>query len=173
MTYWDTLQPKHYAKMQARHKALWEFVFRFCDQHDPHSILEIGGGMNPPLGFAFEYHNIDLNGNADAIHGDFMEVPVERFTGVGLLLAANVIEHMPQGWEPFLTKVLAVRPRHAIINFFNGLDREADYLRTDGHGIARNRYSKTTISAWLKARKVRHQFRVLAKRDTVLSIQGE
>ena len=170
MTYWDTLTSRHYSKMLVRHQATWDFILRHCDEHDPHSIVEVGCGMEPILRIATRYQGIDLNENTDAIHEDFVTMSVESFEGVDLLVAANVIEHCPTGWQPFLEKVLEANPRYAIITFFNRLKRPQDYLRIDAQGINRNRYSGRKIRSWLRRKQIKHSFHVLTKRDTILVI---
>ena len=170
MIYWDGLEQQQYDKMIMRHIATWKFVLQFCAKHCTMSILEIGCGMKSPLRYFPEYHGIDLNENTDAIHRDFVTMSAATLKGKDLLVAANVIEHHPKGWQPFLEKVLEVGPRYAIVTFFNRLKRPQDHLRIDAQGINRNRYAGRKIRSWLRRKQVKHSFHVLTKRDTILVI---
>ena len=132
--YWTKKPLRIYEDMIKRHLNTWCFIQGFVIACKVNNIIEVGGGnISPVKKMVKDYLNIDINKNVEAITGDFTKMDLSNIKTPDLLLASNVIEHC-NGYSNFFNQVKKLKPRHTIITFFNGLERDSDIFRiiTDG-----------------------------------------
>lgn len=187
-------QPAWYERRRSGHLDLWQFVSAFVKVHRIASMLEVGGGHGYASTMVKRYCGIERNPlavsegqilypTAEFIEGDFCSIDTSPFRGrYELVLACAVIEHCPS-FEVFLSKALAVEPRHVLVSFFRGLDRERDEIHSQtaddtswsakGGVYYDNSYSQRTVTRWLESQAgVRWRFRMVGE-DTVLMIERQ
>lgn len=157
--------------MLMRHRALWQWIEQFINEHQIHSVLEIGPGLVSPVGeWVKHYYAIDVNTKTDAAHADFTQINVRSLPHADLLLAANVIEHCPS-YEPFLLQAKMYCASYTIVSFFNRIWRDDNHIRKCHSKVYKNRYSKKRIEQWLEAQKWPYQWHVLARNSIVLLLE--
>ena len=122
--FWNTVEKTAYNSMYKRHYPLHSWLKEFIKEKGIESIFEIGGGtINAGNHYVKDYIAVDINENADAIHEDFKTIDVSQFKKrFDLVLSCSVIEHN-YGYEEFLEQIVRLKPKYAVISFFNGLDR--------------------------------------------------
>lgn len=169
--YWNKRKGSHYRMMARRHPALWRFVREYIEEREICRVLEVGGGLESKAReWVPHYQGIDLNEKTDAIHEDFVTMDVTPFQGVDLLLACAVIEHCPEGYEPFLEQVRRLKPKHAVVSFFNTLRWSANSVMQSEDGYWLNVYSGEELTRWLDESGFNFTIRRLSKNDSVLII---
>lgn len=171
MNYWSKKDTNIYKGMTQRHHEFWRFVARFIKEKNIQSILEIGCGFNSPIKNIAKYTAIDINEQVDAIHEDFTKMDISPYKGYDLLVASAVIEHC-EGYSDFLEQVKKAEPKHAIITFFNRLDRDRDlYMTTTKDPIGTfpwNRYSKVGVENKLKELGFQYEIIRIMKDDVLI-----
>jgi len=162
----------YYRRMQRNHSYQWKFIQEFIVEKEINSVLEIGCGLCPLVrDLVTKYQGVDLNTHADAIHANFLDLDVQAFVGWDLLLAANVIEHAPTGYVPFINQVVKAGCKWAIITFFNGLEWVANSCRNHPFGFPLQVYSRAKLEEFLRNEGLDYEIRVLTWKDTVLIIR--
>lgn len=130
-----------YKTMLHRHPQLWEFIKSFIEENKIKSVLEIGGGYAwiPKYGIK-DYVSIDINEKVQALNQKRypqFEFVVEDFADTfplvyrdrfDAIFAIGVIEHTPR-WKEFLQNIVDIRPKYAIVTFFNGLNNKKPAYR--------------------------------------------
>ncbi len=155
------------------HPELWLAVEAFIRERDIKSMVEIGGGHGYASELVDEYLGIERNPVAVIdgrklypamrfIHAPLTEEKVADITGqYQLFLACAVAEHC-ESFETLLQFALKLTPRHILISFFRGLDREENEINrveseqtvwSEAGGVYWNNfYSGNRLRKWLDLR---------------------
>lgn len=158
--------------MQRRHSILWEWVHAYIVEHDIHNVFEIGCGQLPLVRqWVPHYQGVDLNITTDALHDDFLTMELSPWLGTDLVLACGVIEHCPEGFSPFLHRICAMKPKHAVVSFFNGLRQAGKDFAYEKYGYFFRGYSGASLIAWLDENAPGYELRKLSSHDVVLILQ--
>lgn len=174
--WWDDKGRNAYELMNRRHRLLWAWVKNFIKENKIKSIFEVGGGLTSEAkGLVPIYQAVDINRQTDAIHEDFTKMDVSPWKNkFDLFLGCGVVEHC-DGYAEFFKRVIALKPKHAIISFFWGVNRSNDRRLESGtksgkHFFWYNKYSRAGIEEELKRLEVfdKSQFVTLGKRDIIL-----
>lgn len=174
MNFWSKNKKEIYEPMIKRHRDLWKFVENFIKEKNIKSVLEVGcGKIQLTKKLVPIYQCVDINNQTDAIHEDFTKMDTSSFK-CDLLLACGVIEHC-NGYSKFLEQIKRIRPKYAIVSFFNKLSWKDDYMMESAKAGAENkfwwnRYSQKKIEEKLKELGLSYSFIVFSKRDIVLVI---
>ena len=180
MSYWDTKSEKTYSGMRKRHPDVWHYLDRFIAARKIKSILEVGCGLvSPVCNMVDEYQAVDVNISTDAIHEDFTTMDVTQFEGkYDLLFSSAVIEHC-NGYEKFIEQVVKVKPKYAIITFFNGLHWEENLFMEcikEEETLGKfwwNRYCEKSLKDFLSKLGLNYDltnYKAFHKRDVILFI---
>lgn len=173
LVWWNARTPFRYQRMLWKHRRLWKYVKRYILQHEIQSILEAGCGLMPPARqWVPQYQGVDLNERADALHEDFLRLDLAPWVGVDLFLACGVMEHMGPEYRTFLQQIALVRPKHALVSFFQPLMPERSSYRWQSEGYWLNRFCEQDLLDWTAAAGMMGRIERISRRDAVLVIEG-
>ncbi len=148
-----------YLRMLDRHRPFWSAMHEFVYANGIESMIDVGCGVGELCESVVSYTGIDTNaqvlednyelyGKGVWCNVDWMEIPTDGLT-VDLLLAASLIEHC-ESFENFLTMVLAVQLKYAVVTFHKGLrDKELIRRQRNDNRFFDNFYSRAEVERWL------------------------